>query len=76
MSVCVSLSRLCVCVSTGGLKACQDAQMHISAAAGQEEAKYFLFLLISDGQTEGSLRLEHRCFCQGPSVQSRRAEQL
>lgn len=80
MHVCLCLHvPLCVCPLMSYCKnklvqsLCQDPQMRISAAAGQEELE---FLLISDGQTQGSLRLKHHCFCQGPRVQSRRAEQL
>lgn len=52
---------------------CRDLWTSISAADGQEGLE---FLLISDGQTQGSLHLKHHCFCQGPRVQSKWAEQL
>lgn len=70
---------LCVCSLVSYCKnklvqsLCQDTQTSASATTGQEELE---FLLISDGQTQGSLHLKHHCFCQGPRVQSRRAEQL
>lgn len=86
LSMCARFSRTCVCESLFTcavvcvhlclivkISLCQEPQMHISSVAGREELE---FLLISDGQTQGSLHLKHHCFCQGPRVQSRRAEQL
>lgn len=71
-------AHLCLIVKTNKQKKllrnlCRDLWTSISAADGQEGLE---FLLISDGQTQGSLHLKHHCFCQGPRVQSKWAEQL
>ena len=81
MRVCVYLFtcaivrvHLCLIVKINLLGA--GVRIHRQAYQLQLGRKKQEFLLISDGQTWSSLHLKHHCFCQGPWVQSRRAEQL